>query len=172
MQTEILTPIDLTRDDNLIFLFDGSSDFTTGDIAEAYEDATGAKAASTRRHDRLVFRSDDAPGIEILGRKLLLEQAQDDEQADVLRDALQMSPVRGLTVARDAQPVEITAPDPRAYALAAYVLGRDDDGWAERARFAAALVRERGSEQFSPEQEAAFPELCGSPEGQLGYRGP
>jgi hypothetical protein len=172
IQTEILTPIELTRDDNLIFLFDGSSDFTTGDIGEAYEDATGARAEVRRRQDGLVIQSGDAPGIEILSRKFLLEQAQDDEQAEVLRDALQMSTVRGLTVARDAQLVEITAPDPRTYAMAAYVLGRDDDSWAERARFAAALVRERGPEPFDHEQHAAFPELCGSSDGELGYRGP
>jgi hypothetical protein len=172
MQTDILTPAELTRDDDLIFLFDGSSEFTAADIGEAYEDATGAKADSTRRNGRLVFQSGDAPGVEILGRKFLLDRTENGDQADVLRDAFRMQVVRGLTVARDAQPVEITAPDPRTYALTAYVLGSDDDVWAERARFAAALVRERGPEQFGPEQEAAFPELCGGPEGQLGYRGP
>ena len=172
MQSEILTPADLTRDDDLIFLFDGSSDFTAADIGEAYEDATGAKANSTRRSGSLVFRSGDAPGVEIMSRKFLLGHAEDGDQTDVLRDALQMSAVRGLTVARDAQPVEITAPDPRTYAMAAYVLGRDDDGWAERAKFVATLVRERWPEPFDHEQHAAFPELCGSSDGELGYRGP
>jgi hypothetical protein len=172
MQSEVLTPIELTRDDDLIFLFDGSPDFSAADIGEAYEDATGAKAASTRRPGRLVFRSGDAPGVEIMSRKFLIGHAEDDDQTDVLRDALRMSPVRGLTVARDAQPVEITAPDPRTYALMASVLGRDEDIWSRRAQFAATLVRGHWPEPFDPRQEAAFRELCGGPEGGLGYRGP
>ncbi len=172
IRTEILTPVDLTRDDHLTFLFDGSPDFTTADIGEAYKDATGAKAEVRRRHDRLIIESDDAPGIEILSRKHLLEQAQDSEQADVLREALEMRPVRGLTVGRDAQPVEITAPDPRAYALAAYVLGYADEGWGKRAKFVATLVRERSPEPFDPRQMAAFPDLCGDPEDRQRFYGP
>jgi hypothetical protein len=179
MPTEILMPIELARDDHLIFLFDGSPDCTIEDIGEAYEDATGAKATVVRlksrrsRHDRLIIESKDVSGIEILPCKFLLDQVDDDDQADVLLGALQMSTVRGLTVARDAQPVEITAPDPRAYAITACVLGRNDEIWAERAEFAATLVRERWPEQFDPRQQAVFPELYGGPtDGELGYRGP
>jgi hypothetical protein len=172
IKSEILTPIDLARDDNLIFLFDGSPDCTTADITEAYEDAVGAKARGSRRNDRVLVQSGDAPGIEITSHKSLLRQVDDDDKQAVLRDAFQMSTVRGLTVARDAQPVEITALDPRAYAVAAYVLGRNDEIWAERAEFAATLVRERWPEQFDLGQQAAFPELCGGPDGELRYRGP
>jgi hypothetical protein len=171
IQTEILAPIDLTRDDNLIFLFDGSPDCTTADITEAYEDAVGAKARSSRRNDRVLVQSDDAPGVEILSRKMLLGQV-DDDQASVMREAFDLPAVRGLTVARDAQPVEITAPDPRAYALLAHVLGHDDDSWAERAKFAATLVRGHWPEPFDPRQTAAFPDLCADPEDRQRYRGP
>ncbi len=173
METEILSPIEITRDDHLIFLFDGASDLTTADICEAYQDASGSKAEMRRQRDRYVIRPDNnAPGIEILTRKNLLDQAGDGDEADVLLDALQMSVVRGLTVARDAQPVEITAPDPRTYALAAYVLGRNDEIWAERAEFAATLVRERWPERFDLAQQAAFPELCDGPDSEPRYRGP
>jgi hypothetical protein len=171
IQTEILTPVDLTRDDNLIFLFDGSPDCTTADITEAYEDAVGAKARGSRRNDRVLVQSDDAPGIEILSRKMLLGQV-DDDQASVMREAFDLPAVKGLTVARDAQPVEITAPDPRAYALLAHVLGHDDDSWAERAKFAATLVRGHWPEPFDPRQTAAFPDLCADPEDRQRYRGP
>ena len=65
----------------------------------------------------------------------------------------------GITVARDTRPVEITAPDLRAYALISYARGARDDVEMERSRFAAALVRERSPAQFDPRQEAAFPEV-------------
>jgi hypothetical protein len=171
VKTEILTPAALTRDDNLLFLFDGSSDFTTGDIGEAYEDATGAKADVSRRQGRFIIRSDDAPGVEILSRKFLLEQVKDGDQAEALRLAFQMDVVRGLTVARNAQPVEITAPDPRLYALLAHV-EQDEEIWAKRARFTATLVRERWPQKFDHRQEEAFPDLCGDPEDWQRFSGP
>jgi hypothetical protein len=169
--TQILTPIELTRDDNLIFVSDGFSEFTAEDFGDAYEDATGAKATVLRRQDRFVIRSGDATGVEIWNREFLLGQAEDSDQADVLQDAFQLNTMRGLTVARDAQPVEITAPDLRTYAVMAHILRRDDS-WAKRAEFAATLVRERGPEQFDPQQAAVFPDLCGTQNGELGYRGP
>jgi hypothetical protein len=170
--TEILTSNDLTREDGLVFLSDGSPDCTTEDIVEAYDDATGAKAHISRRQDRLVIRSGDAPSVEIWDHEFLLGQAEDADQADVLRDAFRMGTVRGLTVARDAQPVEITALDPRAYALMAHVLGQQDEVWADRAQFAATLVRERWSEGFDPRQEAAFPDLCLDVDDQPRLGGP
>ncbi len=40
----------------------------------------------------------------------------------------------------------------------AYTLGRDDEIWAERAQFTAAMVRERW--EFDPGQASVFPEIC------------
>lgn len=56
--------------------------------------------------------------------------------------------------------------------MMAYVLGRDDKIWTERAAFAAPLVRERWSDQFEPRQEAAFPELCLDPSDEPRMFGP
>ena len=172
VKTEILTPPALTHDDKLLFLFDGSDECTDEDIVDAYEDATGAKVVADRGKDRLRIQADRCVGVEIASYKSLLRQVDDDDQVDVLREAFELPVVRGLTVARDTQLVEITAPDPRTFALLAYVLGRKDELWAERARFTAALVRERWPDKFDPRNESEFPEICGDPDDRRYFHGP
>jgi hypothetical protein len=172
VKTAILTPAALTRDDKLLFIFDGSDECTDEDIVDAYADATGAKANADRGKDRLRIQADGCVGVEIASYKSILRQVDDDDQVDVLREAFALPAVRGLAVARDTQLVEITAPDPRTYALLAYVLGQKNDLWAERAQFTAALVRERWPDKFDPRNESEFPEICGDPDDRRYFHGP
>ena len=77
--------------------------------------------------------------------------------ACVLRaEAFDLPPVTAVTVAKDSKPVEIRAPDPRAYALIERVLAGKAE--APRAAYAAALVKERWPEKFDEADEAAFEE--------------
>jgi hypothetical protein len=170
-RSEVLAPYEIARDDSLLFIFDGAEECTTADIVEAYEDAVGAKASAARRGNRLLVRSEEGLRLEVTSLKSVLREIGDD-RAGMLGEAFDLPAIKGLAVARDAQPVELTAPDPRAYAAMAYVLGQDDEVWADRARFAATLVRERWPEKFEPQQEEALPELCLDPDGERRFYGP
>jgi hypothetical protein len=171
LETETLAPKELTRDERLSFMFVGDAPIQLDDILDAIEDATRQPARTVEQQERFVVQFGTIE-VEFIDPAFVARQAADADQTEVLAEALHMPLVKGLTVARDAQAVEITTLDPRAYALAAHVLGGDDEIWAERARFTAALVRERWPEQFDPRQEAAFPGLCGDPEYQRGYHWP
>ncbi len=168
----VLAPYELARDaDGLLFIYDGADECTTADIVEAYEDAVGAKASAARRGNRLLIRSEEGIRLEFTSLKSVLSEVGDDG-ADLLGEAFDLPAVKGLAVARNAQPVEITAPDPRAYAAMAYVLGQDDEVWADRARFAATLVREHWPEGFDPRQQEALAELGLDPDNGGSIYGP
>jgi hypothetical protein len=158
-----LAPARLVKDDHLQFFARSIDGLNLDEIEEACDvDRTGCK---TRRYeDRVTIRNEDGIVCEILLPAFFLRNL-DGLAADVLSAALELPPVRSLTVARDTRPIELTAVDPRTYAMAA--ASRPDVGiWAERAQFAGALVRERWPEQFDPQQEAAFPDVCLDPEEQ------
>jgi len=131
-------------------------------IAEACDvDKTGCR---TRRYgDRVAIRNDERAGLRGPAAAFFLD---DDEgpAADVLLAAFELPPVRSLTVARDTRPIELTAVDPRTYALMA--ASRSDDGlWAERGEFAGDLVRQRWPQKFDEDQEAV---LDGEDSGHFG----
>jgi len=166
-----LAPARLVKDDHLQFFAMSTEGLNLDEIAEACDvDKTGCR---TRRYDdRVAIRNDDGLVCEILLPAYFLRNL-DGEAAEVLSDAFELPGIRSLTVARDTRPIELCAVDPRVYALMAYTLGRDDELWAQRAEFAAALVRERWPNQFDPRQEAAFPDLCFDPsEGRPRIFGP
>jgi hypothetical protein len=166
ISTGILAPAPLVRDESLVFVVQNNpDDDMIGDIKDAFEDAVGAKVRVDEKRKRTILNGEDVT-VELLETDFLTRHVDNGEQVEVLEDALTATPVTGLTVARDSQPVELKALDPRSYAIAAYVLGRDDEIWAERAQFAATLVRECWPEPFDPRQESAFPDLCLDPEEQ------
>jgi hypothetical protein len=163
-QTGILAPAPLVRDDSLMFILRKDADTDTIDeIKDAFEDAVGAKVWVDEKRKRTVLTG-DAVSVELLEKDYLTRRVDGEEQSEVLEEALEAPAVTGLTVARDSQPVELQAMDPRSFAIAAYVLGENDEIWMERAQFAATLVRERWPEPFDRRQEESFPDVCLDPE--------
>jgi len=159
IETEPLAPAGLIRDEALIVI-PMTAEITIADLAEAYEAATGEKPRVQGHGDRQVLHRGDAVPLEVWSRNFVLGHADDRDQAEVIEEGFEAPLLKGLTVARDARPVEFATFDPRVYAMLASVLGRDQPVWGDRARFAAALVRERWPEQFEPRQEAAYHDLC------------
>lgn len=162
-----LAPARLIKDDHLQFFAHSTGGLDFDEIEEACDvDKTGCR---TRRYeDRVAIRNDDGLVCEIFLPAFFLQDL-DEPTADVLSAALELPPVRSLTVARDTRPIELTAVDPRTYALMA--ANRSDDGlWAERAEFAGDLVRQRWQQKFDEDQEAV---LEGEASGHFGrVRGP
>jgi hypothetical protein len=164
LSTSILAPAPLVRDDSLLFVLKNDpDDDTISDIKDAFQDAVSARVHIDEKRKRTVLSAGDVT-IELLETDFLTRHLESEDQVEVLEDALKTSSVTGLTVARDSQPVELKVLDPRSYAIAAYVLGGDDEIWTERAQFAASLVRDSWPEPFDPRQESAFPDLCLDPE--------
>ena len=163
--TSIQAPAPLIRDENLLFVLKNKpDDDTIGDIKDAFHDAVGVrKFHLDEKRKRTVLSAGDVT-IELLETGFLTRHLDSEDQVEVLEESLNVPPVTGLTVARDSQPVELKVLDPRAYAIAAFVLGSDDEIWAERAQFAATLVRDSWPEPFDPRQVSAFPDLCLDPE--------
>jgi hypothetical protein len=162
-----LAPAGLVRDEHLQFFAHSVEGLNFDEIEEACDvDKTGCR--TRRHHDRVAIWNDDGLVCEILLPAFFLS-GLDDQVADVLSAALELPPVRSLTVARDTRPIELTAVDPRTYALMA--ASRPDDRlWAERAAFAGELVRERWPEKFDEDQEAALEGEAGGHYGRV--RGP
>jgi hypothetical protein len=164
ISTGVLAPAPLVRDDSLLFVIKNNPDDDTfNDIKDAFADAVGAKVHIDEKRKRTVLTAGGVT-IELLETGFLTRNLDSEEQVEVLEESLNAPPVTGLTVARDSQPVELKVLDLRSYAIAAYVLGGDDEIWAERAQFAATLVRECWPEPFDPRQEFVFPDLCLDPE--------
>ena len=167
LPTGILAPAPLIRDDSLLFILRDETDAEAiEDIKDAVEDAVGAKVRVEEKRKRTILTAGDAISIELWDKEYLTRRVDDEEQAEVLEEALEAPAVTGLTVARDSQPVELQALDPRSFAIAAYVLGQNDEIWAERAQFAGTVVRGRWLEPFAPRQEESFPDVCLDPEGR------
>lgn len=140
-------------------MFDPAVEYIEIDeILDAYENAVGEKARVGQKADRMTIQAGDAVPVELVTDRYFLDKVEYDEQAEVLAEALKAPAFMGLTVARDGRPVEIKTFAPQSFAQMAYTLGRDDEAWAERAQFAAAMVRERW--EFGPGQEAVFPGIC------------
>jgi hypothetical protein len=162
--SKTLAPSSLVKEDHLRFFARTTDGLNLDEIAEACDvDRTGCKIR--QYEDRIAIRSIDGLVCEILLPSFFLRHL-DGEAADVLSEAFELPPVRALTVARDSRPIELSALDPRSFAIAAYVLGEGEEIWAERAQYAATLIRERWPEEFDPRQESAFPDLCLDPEAE------
>jgi hypothetical protein len=160
--TEILTPAALTDDTVITFLIEDVA-LEIDHVRGVYEEAGGDFRGEPRqRDDRVLMQAEGAPPLALVTKDWIVDRFADasEDELEVLGESFSLAPFVGVTIARDAKPVEIRAPDPRAYALIAYVLRSYEEIELDRARFAAALVRERWPEQFEPRQEAAFPALC------------
>jgi hypothetical protein len=135
-----LAPADIVKEDRLQFIARTSHIATLGldEIAEACDvDRTGC--AVKRGRDKItISTSDGEPRAEILLPQLFLHRAEDERTAEMYARALDLPRWIGLTVARDARPISLTAVDPRAYAMFAGSFG-DNPLWQERAAIASAM---------------------------------
>jgi hypothetical protein len=135
-----LAPADIVKEDRLQFIARTSDIATLGldEIAEACDvDRTGC--AVKRGRDKItISTSDGEPRAEIFLPQLFLHRAEDERTAAMYARALDLPRWIGLTVARDARPISLTAVDPRAYAMFAGSFG-DNPLWQERAAIASAM---------------------------------
>ena len=162
-----LAPARLVKEDHLQFFARSIDGLDFDEIEEICDvDKTGCR---TRRYeDRVTIRNDDGLVCEILLPSYFFRDL-DGQAADVLAAAFELPPVRSLTVARDTRPIELTAVDPRAYALMA-ASRPGESPWPERAAFAGDLVRQRWPQKFDEDQQAV---LDGEASGHFGrVRGP
>jgi hypothetical protein len=170
IKTEVLAPKDLVRDDRLTFIFGNAARAETVEkVADAIEGALRERPHVRDEGSRLLLHCRGDVELELLDGDVFFDRGEP-AAAAALAEALDLAAVRGLTVARDAQTIEFAVPDPRAYAMMAEVLGRDDEVWRRRAEHAATLVRERWDEPFDERQEAAFPDLRGNSDGHRSDR--
>jgi hypothetical protein len=168
--SKTLTPVELIKDDHLQFIAhsDDPEKMGLAEIGEACgADRSGGDVSFAG--GRVLIRFEDRIIAEIFPPSYFLDRLER-RPAETLREGFEMPWLRALTFARDTRPIELCAPDPRVYALAAYCLRDDDEIWDRRARFAAEMVRQRWAEPFDPEQEMV---LEGPQEGDWGrLRGP
>ena len=162
-----LAPGRLVKDDHLQFFAHTLDGIDLDELKEICDvDKTGCRA----RHsdDRVAIRDDNGLVCEILLPEFFLRDL-DEPAADVLAASFELPPIRGLTAARDTRPIELTAVDPRTYALMA--ASRPEDGlWAERAAFVSEMVREYWPNKFDEDQEAVLDSAASGHFGRV--RGP
>jgi hypothetical protein len=146
LETEILAPAALTRDARLQFMFDGSSEFIMiDDILDAYEAAARRQGPRHPQeepdHRRGRRRHPDRAPEQRLRDRSHRRRRPGRDAARSIQDAARQrphgGPRRAAGRAQDLRP-------PRTYAMMAYVLGKDDDIWAERALFAGTLCASGG----------------------------
>jgi hypothetical protein len=174
MEAELLAPAALLQDPSVSLI-------AAGDPRGQLRDRI---LASLSRLDRglRVLRDDSrrlaaACGeltVEVEPRAAVLERvraAAGRMQADTVAEALEESALRTVALGRDSGPVDLTAVDPRAYALltwAARSAAPSPPTEERRARYVADLVASRSPEPFRPMARAAFPELSSGWEGDGG----
>jgi hypothetical protein len=164
-ESGIMTPGELIKD-HLRFV---TRSFDEIDLDEIMLACAGRdELISVKKDHKLYIRTDDDTVCEIY-LPTYFTRYLDREPAQTLMDSFDLPPVKGLTVSRDCKPLELSALDPRVYAMAANCL-RDEEIWAERADFSAAMVRQRWAEGFDDAQDAVFEEEPDS--GRLRNRGP
>ena len=151
LESGLMVPTELIRDEHLI-LVGRRSAFSEDELTKAYETAVGGQCRVLDRADRIRFARDGEVSLELWDPDALLSRAEP-EEAHVLDEAIRLRRFTGLTVARDAQPVELSVFDPRAYAVAAAVIGHDERTWLDRAEFAVAVAGRLGLE-FEADQAA------------------
>lgn len=153
-QSETLTPARLIKEDHLQFIAHSEDPEKMGldEIAEACAaDETGARVSFEQ--DRFAIRTrDDRLVAEIFRPSFFLDRLER-RPGKTLREGLEMPWLRAMTFSRDNRPIEVCAPDPRVYAMAAYCLKDENEIWGQRAEFAVTMVRERWPEKFDERQE-------------------
>jgi len=134
-----MAPAAATKETHLTFLA-RTSDVGMLGLREIEEACDVDRTGCVSRHKRnriLIETTDGDPRAEILLPDFLLERAAD---GDLVSEVLDLPPYRGLTVARDVRPLELTTVDPRAYAIFARCLQDEDDIWTERTAIAAEMA--------------------------------
>jgi hypothetical protein len=148
-ESGVLTPADLVKEDHLRFVVPSFDDIDVTEIEEALIPGR-SDVTSVRKEHELYIRTDDDVLCQIFLPDYFTRDFDRDATQTVL-DAFQFPPVKGLAVSRDSRPLELTALDPRTYAIAANCL-RDEEVWAMRADFAIEMVWQRWGEKFDDEQ--------------------
>lgn len=165
--SKTLTPVDLIKEDKLQFIAHSDDPEKIGllEIAEAC--GTGREEMRVTLEDGVFeIRADDQVVAEIYRPSYFLDRCP----REAMRDALEMPWLRALTFSRDTRPIELSAPDPRVYAMAASCLRDDDEIWDRRAQFAVRMVRECWPDKFNRHQKAVVDD---PPEhGRMRLRGP
>jgi hypothetical protein len=148
-KSNALAPASAIRDDHLQFVAPTFEGLPLTEIEEAF-DQDDAGTSLTLDDHRVLIRSGDRVLCEILEPRYFLTDLNEDA-AEVLSEAFELPPVRGLVFSRDSRALELTALDPRTYALAAFCR-REEPIWADRAEFAVEMVTERWPEKFDDHQ--------------------
>lgn len=152
--SKILAPAELVKDDHLQFVArtEELDDLNLDEIADAF-DVEGVGATYKYDNDRFLIRTK-------FDRRMLAEiflptyfvRRLDGDAHDELKDMLREPGTKALTFSRDTRPIELTALEPRTYAIAAHCM-RDSELWTDRAQFACSLVRHRWPDDFDRVQE-------------------
>jgi hypothetical protein len=151
-----LAPADLVKEDRLQFVSRSEDPEEIGlpEIMEAC--GTDREEMTARLEDgRFAVRADDRIVAEIFPPSYFLDRS-DRGVRTTLGEAFETSWLRSLTFSRDTRPIELCAPDPRVYAMAAHCLRDVDEIWNRRAGFAAELVRQCWPDKFEPRQEVVM----------------
>lgn len=151
--SKTLTPGDLIKEDRLQFIAHSEDPEKIGlaEIAEACGNGDEDMRV-TLENGVFAIRADDQVVAEIFRPSYFLERLER-RPGKTLREGFEMPWLRALTFSRDTRPIEISAPDPRVYAMAAYCLRDDDEIWDRRAQFAARMVQECWPDKFDQRQE-------------------
>jgi len=131
-----LMPLDLVKEDRLHFVSRvGYDELGLEELVDVVCDVDRTGCESVRKRDRVsIVTSEGEPRAEIYLSGHFQRTAETDRQAETLDEALNMLRWKGLTVARDGRPVELTSLHPSAYAVLANTMG--NDLWDARAEAA------------------------------------
>lgn len=168
--SKTLPPIDLIKETRLQFIAHSEDPEKIGlaEIAEACGDGE-EEMRVTLDHGVFAIRADDRVVAEIYRPSYFLGRLERSARK-TLKEGFEMPWLRALTFSRDTRPIEISAPDPRVYAMAAYCRRDDDEIWGRRAQFAARMVRESWPDKLDQRQEIL---MDGLPEhDRMRLRGP
>ncbi|MBW7974598.1 hypothetical protein [Bradyrhizobium sp. BR 10289] len=151
----ILAPAALVKDRHLQFVA-RTEDLETLNLAEIAEacDVDNEGASYKYDEDRYLIRTkrERRTLAEVFLPTYFVRRLDGDAHRE-LRAMLRGPGTKGLTFSRDTRPIELTALDPAAYAIASHCM-RDDELWAHRAEFACSLVRHCWPDTFDVVQEA------------------
>lgn len=149
-QAGVLAPFRLIQDDHLQFVTKSLGEL---DIPELEQVCDLKRVGTSVVHEdhRIVIRGGDRILCQVFDHEFF-QKYLTEQQRDVLADALDLPAVKGLTVSSHCRPVQLSAMDPRAYAMAAYCL-RASGVWKERSYFTDVMVQLAWPDPFLEDQE-------------------
>ena len=157
-RSKVFTPADLIREDRLQFVSHAEDPHEIG-VAEIVEACSieGERMSVDWNMGRFAIYAGDRLVAEILPPSFFLQGLVRTFQ-QTLCEGFELPWLRTVTFSRDTRPIEISALDPRVYAMLACSLVYDEFS-ARRAQFATTMVRECWPDKFSPDQEIVIDEL-------------